>query len=155
MRNFSSLQALKACVGEEVGVSQWVTVDQSRIDLFAEATGDFNWVHVDPALAAKGPFGKTIAHGFLTLSLLPLFTKSALAIGNVKLGLNYGLNKVRFPEPLMVDSRVRGRFKLLGMEDVAAIDGNPGYQITFQVTMECEGRSKPACVAENVQRRYG
>lgn len=155
MRNFSSLQALKESVGEEVGVSEWVAVDQSRIDLFAEATGDFNWVHVDPALAAKGPFGKTIAHGFLTLSLLPLLAQSALAIGNVKLGLNYGLNKVRFPDPLMVDSRVRGRFKLLGMEDVAAIDGNQGYQITFQVTIECEGRTKPVCVAESVQRRYG
>lgn len=155
MRNFSSLPALKVCVGEEVGVSDWVTVDQSRIDLFAEATGDFNWVHVDPALAAKGPFGKTIAHGFLTLSLLPLLAKSALAIGDVKLGLNYGLNKVRFPEPLMVDSRVRGRFKLLGMEDVAAINGSQGYQITFQVTVECEGRDKPVCVAESVQRRYG
>ncbi|MES2537125.1 MAG: MaoC family dehydratase [Pseudomonadota bacterium] len=155
MRNFSSLQALKECVGEEVGVSDWVTMEQSRIDMFAEATGDFNWVHVDPALAAKGPFGKTIAHGFLTLSLLPLLSKTALTIDNVKLGLNYGLNKVRFPTPLLVDSRVRGRFMLLSMEDVAPIDGNPGYQITFQVTMECEGGGKPVCVAENVQRRFG
>ena len=155
MRHFESLDALKQCVGEEVGVSEWITVDQARIDKFAEATGDFNWVHVDCERAAQGPFGKTIAHGFLTLSLLPLFTNEALTIGRVKLGLNYGLNKVRFPAPVRVDSRLRGTFKLLGMEDVPPIDGNPGYQITFEVTIECEGGSKPACIAENVQRRYG
>ena len=155
MRKFASLQDLKKCVGEEVGLSDWVTIEQSRIDMFAEATGDFNWVHVDKERAAKGPFGKTIAHGFLTLSLLPLFTNNAMSIDNVKLGLNYGLNKVRFPAPLLVGSKVRGRIVLQSMEDVAPIDGNPGYQIVFQVTMECEGRTKPACVAENVQRRYG
>lgn len=155
MRKFGSLLELKQCVGEEVGLSEWITVEQSRIDKFAEATGDLNWVHVDQERAAKGPFGKTIAHGFLTLSLLPLFTNNAMSIDGVKLGLNYGLNKVRFPEPLLVDSRVRGRFVLASMEDVAPIDGNHGYQIIFQVTVECEGRTKPACVAENVQRRYG
>lgn len=155
MRTFDSLQELKTFVGQEVGLSEWITVDQSRIDKFAEATGDFNWVHVDQERAALGPFGKTIAHGFLTLSLLPLFTNNALSIGNVKLGLNYGLNKVRFPEPLPVNSRVRGRFLLSAMEDVAPVGGNPGYQITFLVTMECEGKTKPVCVAENVQRRYG
>jgi acyl dehydratase len=155
MRNFESLQALKQCAGEEVGVSEWLTVDQDRIDKFAEATGDFNWVHVNRERAAKGPFGRTIAHGFLTLSLLPLFTNQAITIGNVKLGLNYGLNKVRFPAPVLVGSRLRGRFKLASMEEVAPIDGNPGYQITFVVTVESEGGSKPACIAESVQRRYG
>jgi acyl dehydratase len=155
MRQFASLLELKKCVGEEVGLSEWVTVDQSRINMFAEATGDFNWVHVDVERAAAGPFGKTIAHGFLTLSLLPLFTNNALAIDGVKLGLNYGLNKVRFPEPLLVGSKVRGRIVLQSMEDVAPVAGNPGYQIVFQVTMEVEGKTKPACVAENVQRRYG
>ena len=155
MRQFSSLLELKKCVGEEVGLSDWVTVDQARIALFAEATGDFNWVHVDVERAAKGPFGKTIAHGFLTLSLVPLFTNNAMFIDNVKLGLNYGLNKVRFPEPLLVDSRVRGRIVLQSMDEVAPIAGNPGYQIVLQVTMEVENQGKPACVAENVQRRYG
>lgn len=155
MRQFASLQELKKCVGEEVGLSDWVTIDQLRINMFSEATGDFNWVHVDAERAAQGPFGKTIAHGFLTLSLLPLFTNNALMIDNVKLGLNYGLNKVRFPEPLLVGSKVRGRIVLQSMEDVTPIAGNAGYQIVFQVTMEVEGKTKPACVAENVQRRYG
>lgn len=155
MRHFESLQALKQCVGEEVGASEWITVDQARIDRFAEATGDFQWVHVDAERAAAGPFGKTIAHGFLTLSLLPLFVQTALTIGGVELGINYGLNKVRFASPVLVDSRLRGRIRLLGMEDVAPIDGHPGYQLTLQVIVECEGASKPACIAENVQRRYG
>lgn len=155
MRNFDSLQELKKCVGDEIGVSEWTVIEQSRIDMFAGATGDHNWVHVDRERAAAGPFGATIAHGFLTLSLLPLFTNNVIVVANVKLGLNYGLNKVRFPEPLRVGSRVRGRVVLLSMEDVAPIGGNPGYQIVFQVTVECEGRSKPACVAESVQRRYG
>lgn len=155
MRNFESLQALQQCVGQEIAVSDWIVIDQARIDKFADTTEDFNWVHVDPERAASGPFGKTIAHGFLTLSLLPLFINKSVAIGNVKLGLNYGLNKVRFPSPVPVDSRLRGRIRLKEMEDVAPIDGNPGYQITWEVTMECEGASKPACVAENVHRRYG
>ena len=155
MRHFESLDALKQCVGQEVGVSEWIAVDQARINKFAEATGDFNWIHVDAERAAKGPFGKTIAHGFLTLSLLPLLAQNALTIGNVKLAINYGLNKVRFPAPVRVDSRLRGIVKLLAMEDVPPIDGNPGHQITFGVTIECEGGGKPACVAENVQRRYG
>ena len=155
MRKFASLQELKQCVGQEVGLSDWVVIDQLRINMFAEATGDFNWVHVDLERAASGPFGKTIAHGFLTLSLLPLFTNNTLAVDNVKLGLNYGLNKVRFPEPLLVGSRVRGRIVLQNMEDVAPIAGSPGYQIVFLVNVECEGKTKPVCVAESVQRRFG
>lgn len=155
MRHFESLQALKQCVGQELGVSEWITIDQARIDGFAKSTEDFNWVHVDPARAAEGPFGKTIAHGFLTLSLLPHMTNSTMSIGDVKLGVNYGLNKVRFPAPVPVDSRVRGRIVLKDMTDVAAIGGHPGYQLTLEVTMEREGGSKPVCIAENVQRRYG
>lgn len=155
MRKFTSLLGLKQCVGQEVGLSDWVVIDQLRINMFAEATGDFNWVHVDAERAASGPFGKTIAHGFLTLSLLPLFTNNALAIDDVKLGLNYGLNKVRFPEPLLVGSRIRGRIVLQSMEDVAPIAGSPGYQIVFLVSVECEGKTKPVCVAESVQRRFG
>ena len=155
MRKFTSLQELKQCVGQEVGLSDWVVIDQLRINMFAEATGDFNWVHVDVERAASGPFSKTIAHGFLTLSLLPLLTNNAIAIDNVKLGLNYGLNKVRFPEPLLVGSRVRGRIVLQSMEDVAPISGDAGYQTVLVVTVECEGKTKPVCVAESVQRRYG
>jgi acyl dehydratase len=155
MRIFTSLRALQECVGQEIAVSDWLLVEQSRIDQFAEATGDHNWVHVDKELAARGPFGKTIAHGFLTLSLIPILNKNAFAIENTKIGLNYGLNKVRFPAPLPVDSRVRGRFTLLSMESVAPIGENPGYQITYEVTIEREGESKPVCVAESIQRRYG
>lgn len=155
MRTFSSLQALQACVGEEVGVSDWILIDQDRIDRFAQSTGDFNWIHVDAARAAAGPFGKTIAHGFLTLSMLPLLYQNALAIENIKMGLNYGLNKVRFPEPVKVDSRLRGRFKLLSMQEVPPLGKTPGYQIHFEVTMECDIGSKPACIAESIQRRYG
>lgn len=155
MRNFESLQALKQCVGQEIAVSDWIVVDQARIDKFADTTEDLNWVHVDPVRAAQGPFGKTIAHGFLTLSLLPLVLNKSIAVANVKLGLNYGLNKVRFPTPLPVDSRLRGRIRLKEMESVAPIDGNPGYQITWEITMEREGGDKPVCVAENVHRRYG
>ena len=155
MRTIASLQELKECVGQELGVSDWLLIEQSRIDQFAAATGDHNWVHVDKEKAAAGPFGKTIAHGFLTLSLIPVLNQSAFTVGNTKIGLNYGLNKVRFPAPLPVGSRVRGRFTLLSMESVAPIGGNPGYQITYEVTIEREGESKPVCVAENVQRRYG
>lgn len=155
MRKFDSLQDLRQSLGQEIGVSDWLEVNQDRIDKFAEATGDFNWLHVDPQRAAQGPFGRTIAHGFLTLSLLPMLNKSAFEIGNAKIGLNYGLNKVRFPQPLRVDSRVRGRFLLKSMEDVTPIDGTPGFQIVYEVTVECEGESRPVCVAENVQRRYG
>jgi len=155
MRTFENLKALKACVGEEVGVSPWVEIDQERIDLFARATGDHNWIHVDPERAANGPFGKTIAHGFLTLSLLPLLVNEALTVNETKLGLNYGMNKVRFPQPVKVGSRLRGRIKLLAMDDVEPIEGNPGYQITYQVTIESDEGGKPACIAENVQRKYG
>ena len=155
MRKFESLQALKQCVGQEIGVSDWVMIDQQRIDLFAEATGDHQWIHVDPQRSAAGPYGKTIAHGFLTLSLLPLLTSSSIEVDKVKMGLNYGLNKVRFPAPVPVDSRVRGRIRLKQMEDVAPIDGNPGYQVTLEVTVEREGGDKPVCIAESLSRRYG
>lgn len=155
MREFESLLALKQSVGEEIAVSEWVPIDQARIDKFAEATEDFNWVHVDAERARNGPFGKTIAHGFLTLSLLPLLINKSVTIHGVKLGLNYGLNKVRFPTPVKVNSRLRGRIRLKSVEDVAPVGGHPGYQITWEVTMECEGVDKPACIAENVHRRYG
>ena len=120
-----------------------------RIDLFADATGDHQWIHLDAERAAKGPFGTTIAHGFLTLSLLPEITASAFKVLDTKMGVNYGLNKVRFPAPVPVDSKVRGRVKLLSYEPLEG-----GAQMTVEVTMEREGGTKPVCVAESLSRRY-
>ena len=149
MKHYPRLQDLAALVGSEIGVSDWITIDQARIDLFAEATGDHQWIHVDPVRAAQGPFGATVAHGFLTLSLLPELAQNALAIDDVRMGINYGLNKVRFPGPVKSGSRLRGRFRLLAFEPLPG-----GAQLTFEVTMEVEGSSKPVCVAESVSRRY-
>lgn len=149
MTRFESLEQFGAQLGQVVGTSEWITITQQRIDEFARATGDLQWIHVDPVRAAAGPFGTTIAHGFLTLSLLPLLSESALDLGGVRMGINYGLNKVRFPAPLPVDSRVRGVFKLVGFEPIEG-----GAQITMEVTMEREGSAKPVCVAESLSRRY-
>lgn len=145
-----SLDALPALVGRPLGQSDWVLIEQSRIDAFAAATGDEQWIHVDPVRAAAGPFGTTIAHGFLTLSLLPLFMAEAFAIEGLRMGVNYGLNRVRFPAPLPVGSRVRGTVKLLACE--ALPDG--GMQATFEINVEREGGTKPVCVAESVVRFY-
>lgn len=155
MREFNSIEELRECVGQEVAVSEWITVDQDRINRFAEATGDLQWIHVDPERAAKGPFGATVAHGFLTLSLLPLLTQQAIVIHNTKMGVNYGLNKVRFPAPVLVGSRLRGRFKLQQIEMLAPLVGARGAQVVWEVTIEREGSDKPVCVAESVSRRYG
>jgi acyl dehydratase len=149
MRSFDKLSDLQALVGQHVADSDWITIDQRRIDLFADATGDHQWIHVDPARAAAGPFGSTVAHGFLTLSLLPEMGISAFELHDTRMGVNYGLNRVRFPAPVPVGSRLRGRFKLLSYE---AIEG--GAQLTFEVTMEREGSAKPVCIAESVSRRY-
>lgn len=149
MKHFPHLADLAALVGQELAVSDWLTIEQSRIDQFAAATGDHQWIHVDPARAAAGPFGATVAHGFLTLSLLPLLAESSFEIDDVTMGVNYGLNRVRFPHPVRVGSRLRGRFRLQKYEP---IDG--GAQLTMEVTMELEGAPKPACVAESVSRRF-
>jgi acyl dehydratase len=149
MNRFEHLVDLQARVGQEIGISEWITVDQQRIDRFADATGDHQWIHVDPARAAAGPFGTTIAHGFLTLSLLPEMAASAFSVADTRMGVNYGLNRVRFPAPLPAGSRVRGRFRLLAYEP---LDG--GAKLTTEVTMEREGASKPVCVAESLARRY-
>lgn len=149
MKHFAKLQDLQAQVGQEIGVSEWITVDQKRIDQFAEATGDHQWIHVDPVKAAQGPFGTTIAHGFLTLSLMPELFATAFAIDDVRMGVNYGLNKVRFTAPVPSGSRVRGHFVLHGYH---AIEG--GAQLAVEVKVELEGSSKPACVAESLSRRY-
>jgi acyl dehydratase len=155
MREFESIQDLMPLVGQEVAVGEWITIDQERIDRFAEATGDHQWIHVDPERAAQGPFGTTVAHGFLTLSLLPLLTQEAMVIRNTRMGVNYGLNRVRFPAPVPVGSRLRGRFKLLQIEALEPVMGIAGAQVVWEVTIEREGSPKPVCVAESVSRRYG
>ena len=149
MRTFEHLAELQALVGQDVAVSDWITVDQQRIDRFADATGDRQWIHVDPERAALGPFGATVAHGFLTLSLLPELSASAIEVRDTRMGVNYGLNRVRFPAPVPAGSRLRGRFRLLAYEPIAG-----GAQLTMEVTMEREGSDKPVCVAESVARRY-
>lgn len=149
MRSFEHLSELQALVGEPIGVSDWITVDQPRIQQFADATGDHQWIHLDAERAAAGPFGTTIAHGFLTLSLLPLMGATAFEVRDTRMGVNYGLGKVRFPAPVPVGSRLRGHFKLVKYEPLEG-----GAQMTVEVTMEREGFDKPVCVAESLARRY-
>ena len=149
MKHYATLAELQSLVGHELGSSDWLAIDQPRIDLFADATGDHQWIHVDPVRAAAGPFGAPVAHGFLTLSLLPLLFETGFAIDDVRLGVNYGLNRVRFMAPVRVASRLRGHFKLLAFEPLPG-----GAQLTVQATIELEGEGKPACVAETVSRRY-
>ncbi|MBE0549687.1 MAG: MaoC family dehydratase [Rubrivivax sp.] len=149
MKHYAHLADLQALVGQELGHSDWLLVDQARIDLFAQATGDHQWIHTDPPRAAGGPFGATVAHGFLTLSLLPALFETGFAIDDVRMGVNYGLNRVRFPAPVRSGSRLRGRFRLLSYEPL-----NGGAQLTVESTIELEGSAKPACVAESVSRRF-
>ena len=150
MKTFQTLAELAACVGQEVAVSDWLTITQQQVNLFADATGDHQWIHVDPEKAAQGPFGAPIAHGFLTLSLLPKFFESSFEIVGSRMGVNYGLNKVRFTAPVPVGSRLRAHLLLLACEPIAA----GGMQMTWQVTVEREGSDKPVCVAESLVRRY-
>ena len=149
MKTYPHLADLAALAGQDIGSSDWLLIEQSRIDRFAEATGDQQWIHIDPVRAAAGPFGAPIAHGFLTLSLLPMMFGSAFEVADVRMGVNYGLNRVRFISPVRVGSRVRGCFKLLSFEPLEG-----GAQLTVQATIELEGSAKPACVAETVSRRY-
>lgn len=149
MTRFPHLADLQSRIGEELAVSDWTTIEQTRIDQFAQATGDHQWIHVDAERAAAGPFGATVAHGFLTLSLLPTLFETGFVVDDVRMGINYGLNRVRFPAPVRVGSRLRGRFKLAAYEPLEG-----GAQLTVQVTIEMEGSNKPACVAETVTRRY-
>ena len=150
MKTFRNLAELPALVGQEVAVSDWLTITQEQVNLFAQATGDHQWIHVDVERAKAGPFGATIAHGFLTLSLIPRFFETSMEIRNTRMGVNYGLNKVRFTSPVPVGSRLRARIKLLDCQPV----DNGGMQMTWQVTVEREGSDKPACVAESLTRRY-
>jgi acyl dehydratase len=150
MRTFQTLSELAACVGQEVATSDWTTITQQQVNLFADATGDHQWIHVDPEKAAAGPFGGPIAHGFLTLSLLPKFFESSFEIVESRMGVNYGLNKVRFTAPVPVGSRLRARMKLLAAEPIDA----SGMQMTWEMTVEREGSAKPVCIAESLVRRY-
>ncbi|WP_341913079.1 MaoC family dehydratase [Polaromonas sp. YR568] len=150
MKTFQTLSELAACVGQEVAISDWLTITQEQVNLFAEATGDHQWIHVDPEKARAGPFGGPIAHGFLTLSLLPRFFESSLEIVQSRMGVNYGLNRVRFTAPVPVGSRLRARLKLLACEPI----DNEGQQMTWEVTVEREGATRPVCVAESLVRRY-
>jgi acyl dehydratase len=149
MLTITGIDELKAKVGEELGVSEWHEVTQDAIDAFADATGDHQWIHVDPQRAAETPWGSTIAHGLYTLSLGPQFTFALFTIEGFAFGLNYGYNKVRFPAPLPVDSRVRMRATLASVDDVPG-----GVQLTITQTFEREGEEKPVCVAEAVSRMY-
>jgi acyl dehydratase len=150
MKTFRTLKELAACAGQDIATSDWITITQEQVNQFAEATGDHQWIHVDVEKARKGPFGGPIAHGFLTLSLLPRFFESTIEVVESAMGVNYGLNKVRFIAPVPVGSKLRARMKLLSAE---AIDNN-GYQMTWEITVEREGASKPVCIAESLSRRY-
>jgi len=150
VREIASLAELKSLVGQEVAVSEWVEITQERVNLFADATDDHQWIHLDVERSRReSPYGGTVAHGFLTLSLLPMLMERSIRMKDVRMGVNYGLNKVRFPAPVPVGSRIRGRMKLLAIEDIEG-----GVQMTWQVTMEREGGDKPVCVAESISRRY-
>ncbi len=149
MRVFTGADDLRSAAGERLGASDWLTVEQERIDTFADATGDHQWIHVDPEKAAAGPFGTTIAHGFLTLSLLPYLNAQIYRVDGAKMGINYGLNKMRFPAPVPVGSKVRANSELAEVDDVPG-----GLQLVVRVTLEIEGSDKPGCVAEWVTRLY-
>ncbi len=150
MRTFQTLAELAACVGQDVASSDWLTITQPQIDAFAEVTGDRQWIHVDVERARAGPFGTTVAHGFLTLALLPQFFENALKVVEARMGVNYGLNRVRFTAPVPVGSRLRGHLHLLACE---AIDGG-GLQLTWRLTVEREGSERPVCVAESLVRQF-
>ncbi len=148
MRTFTSAADLGAAKGSELGTSDWVTITQEAVNQFADATGDHQWIHIDAERAAKGPFGTTIAHGFMTLSLLPVLMHQMYSVEGIKLAINYGLNKVRFPSPVPVGSKVRATSTLVDVEEI----GQGAVQLTVSTTIEVEGASKPACVAESILR---
>ncbi|WP_328297821.1 MaoC family dehydratase [Streptomyces sp. NBC_00435] len=148
-RIFTSAEELTAGIGQPLGPSGWLEVDQKRIDLFADATGDHQWIHVDPERAADGPFGSTIAHGYLTLSLLPSLVPQIMRVEGMRMGINYGVNKVRFPAPVPVGSRLRATALI-----TEVVEAGGGVQVAATVTVELEGGAKPVCVAESVSRYY-
>jgi len=143
-------EELVSNVGSEIGVSDWFEVTQEAVNLFADATGDHQWIHVDPEKAKAGPFGRTVAHGYFTLALAPMLSRQVLQVDGVKMGINYGSNKVRFPSAVKVGSRVRMRVVLVSAEPVEP----NGVQATYDFTFEVEGEQKPGCVAQVVTRYY-
>jgi acyl dehydratase len=145
LRTFTTTDEIEAAVGEDIGPTDWIEIDQARVDLFADATEDHQWIHVDQEQAAAGPFGGTIAHGYMTLSLIPWLSSQLFAVETPGARLNYGLNKVRFPHPVKVGKRIRGRASVVALTDVPA-----GKQLTVAYTIEIEDEAKPACVAETV-----
>jgi acyl dehydratase len=150
MREIHSLAELTSLVGQEVAISDWVEISQHRINSFAEATGDMQWIHIDVERAKReSPFGTTVAHGFLTLSLLPMLMQNAIHLSYIKMGVNYGLNKVRFPAPVPVGSKLRGHLKLLSVEEIT-----DGAQMIWEISVEREGGDKPVCVAVSIARIY-
>jgi acyl dehydratase len=149
MRTISGLEELEQAKGEELGVSDWHTISQADIDAFADVTGDHQWIHVDPERAKDTPFGGTIAHGYFTLSLAPRFTEQVMKLDGFAMAINYGLNKVRFPAPVPVDSQVRMRARLAELSEIPG-----GAQMIMELTFEREGGEKPVCVAESVVRVY-
>ena len=150
MKIFETLHDVSAFVGQGELLSDWITVTQEQINLFAQATGDHQWIHVDPERAKQGPFGAPIAHGFLTLSLLPMMFASTFKASNARMGVNYGLNKVRFTAPVPVNSRLRARMVLQACDPLP----DNGVQLTWAVMVEREGSDKPVCVAESLTRLY-
>jgi len=147
---FETPADLKNAIGKQLGVSDWLEIDQQRIDKFADATGDHQWIHVDPARAKNGPFGTTIAHGYLTQSLVNYFLPQIVEVHGISMGVNYGANRIRFPAPVRVGSRIRGSAELLGVEETK--DG--GIQATIRVTVEIEGSERPGCVIDTISRYY-
>ncbi len=147
---FQSPSELKDAVGKPLGVSEWLEITQDRVDKFADATGDHQWIHVDPERAVDGPFGTTIAHGYLTLSLVNFFLPQIVEVHGISMGVNYGANRIRFPAPVRVGSRIRGSAELLGVEETK--DG--GVQATIRVTVEIEGSERPGCVIDTISRYY-
>ncbi|TMM36113.1 MAG: MaoC family dehydratase [Actinobacteria bacterium] len=145
MRTFKDLTELAGAVGEHLGYSDWLAVTQDRVDQFADATGDHQWIHVDPDRAKQGPFGGTIAHGYLTLSLVPMLSQQIYGVDSIRMGINYGTDKVRFPAPLPVGSSVRAGAELVSVRETAQ-----GVQAVVKMTIEAQGIEKPVCVAETV-----
>tara|TARA_B100000446_G_scaffold110517_1_gene103175 strand:- start:780 stop:1238 length:459 start_codon:yes stop_codon:yes gene_type:complete len=146
---FNTPHDLQASVGKTLGYSEWLSIDQERINLFADATGDHQWIHVDPVKAQQGPFKSTIAHGYLTLSLVNMFLPEIIEVQGISMGVNYGCEKVRFPSPVTVDSQVRGKGELVAVENVKG-----GVQATIRVTVEIQGGERPACVVDTISRYY-
>ena len=150
MANFDSVASVLAAVGTDLGTTEWVEISQERINTFADATGDHQWIHVDPERAKDGPFGACVAHGYLTLSLANLFLPQLVSYQRLKMGVNYGCDKVRFPSPVKVDSRIRGRGEVVSAEPVKG----DGVQVIVRISVEIDGSDKPGCVVDTISRLY-